>query len=72
MTKKEFIKKLREAVVSFAPDIQTPAGDWAVKGFIDVHRMIYTISTDTKVVSKIVELYLFPRIMALPRMQNWS
>lgn len=64
MTKELFIKKLRDAIASFAPDMQTPSGDWAVKGFIDIRRMIYTISTDTKVVSKIVELYLFPRIMA--------
>lgn len=64
MTKGSFIKKLRQAIEAFAPDMQTPSGDWVVKGFIDVRRMIYTISTDTKVVSKIVELYLFPRIMA--------
>ena len=64
MTKELFIKKLREAVTAFAPDMQTATGDWAVKGFIDVRRMIYTISADTKVVSKIVELYLFPRILA--------
>ncbi len=64
MTKKSFIKKLRNAIEAFAPNMQTPSGDWAVKGFIDVRRMIYTISTDTKVISKIVELYLFPRIMA--------
>ena len=64
MNKATFIKKLREAVMSFAPDIQTPSGDWMVKGFIDVRRMVYTISSDTKVVSKIIKLYLFPRIMA--------
>lgn len=64
MTKDQFIRKLRDAVASFAPDMQTSSGDWAVKGFIDVRRMIYTISADTKVVSKIVELHLFPRIMA--------
>lgn len=33
-----------------------------VKGFIDVYRNIYTISVDTKVVSKIIELLLFPVI----------
>lgn len=64
MTKEEFIAKLNQAVKSFAPDLQTQKGEWAVKGFVDVHRVIYTISSDTKVVSKIVELYLFPRIMA--------
>lgn len=31
-----------------------------MKGFIDVYKNIYTISTDTKVVSKIIELYIFP------------
>ena len=71
MTKAVFIKKLREAVASFAPQMQTPVGDWAVKGFIDVRRMIYTISADTKVVSKIVELYLFPRIMAFAS-EDWT
>jgi hypothetical protein len=33
-----------------------------VKGFIDVYRNIYTVSVDTKVVSKIIELMLFPII----------
>jgi hypothetical protein len=35
-------------------------GEWTVKGFIDVYRRIYTISIDTKVVSKIIELMMFP------------
>ena len=38
----------------------TPSGDWSVKGFIDVAKNIYTISVDTKVVSKIIELMMFP------------
>lgn len=42
--------------------LATDAGDWVVKGFIDVYRNIYTISVDTKVVSKIIELMLFPVI----------
>jgi hypothetical protein len=33
-----------------------------VKGFIDVYRNLYTISVDTKVISKIIELLLFPII----------
>lgn len=35
-------------------------GVWTVKGFIDIFRNIYTISSDTKIVSKILELHLFP------------
>jgi len=38
--------------------------DWIVKGFIDLYRKIYTISNDTKVVSKLIELMLFPYFVA--------
>jgi len=31
-----------------------------MKGFIDIYRNIYTISVDTKVISKIIEIMLFP------------
>lgn len=60
MTKDVFILKLRNAVSSFTPFVSTKDGQWVVKGFIDIYRNIYTISTDTKVVSKIIELYIFP------------
>ena len=46
----------------FTDALATDTGDWVVKGFIDVYRRIYTISIDTKVVSKIIELMLFPVI----------
>lgn len=42
--------------------MSTGDGDWIVKGFIDIAKNIYTISVDTKVVSKIMELLLFPII----------
>lgn len=60
MTKNEFISKLRNAVKTFTPFVSTKDGQWVVKDFIDVYKHIYTISTDTKVVSKIIELYIFP------------
>lgn len=63
MTKETFITKLREAVNAFAPFVSTKDGQWAVKGFIDIYKHIYTISTDTKVVSKIMELYIFPLLL---------
>lgn len=46
----------------FRRALATEAGDWVVKGFIDVYRNIYTVSVDTKVISKIFELMLFPVI----------
>ena len=60
MTKDEFISKLWNAVKDFSPFVSTEDGQWVVKGFIDVYKHIYTISADTKVVSKIIELYIFP------------
>ncbi|MFA6568482.1 MAG: type II restriction endonuclease, partial [Victivallales bacterium] len=36
-----------------------------VKGFIDVYKNIYTISSDTKIVSKILEIHIFPQILQL-------
>lgn len=38
----------------------TDEGEWIIKGFIDICKRIYTISIDTKIVSKVLELLLFP------------
>ena len=38
----------------------TDNGEWIIKGFIDVYRRIYTISVDTKIVSKVLEILLLP------------
>jgi hypothetical protein len=64
MNKETFIKLLQEEVGNFNQAISTEDGSWIVKGFIDVYRNIYTISSDTKVISKIIELYIFPKILA--------
>lgn len=64
MDKEKFIELLSEAVSDFGQTISTEDGDWIVKGFIDTNKNIYTISADTKVISKIIELYIFPKIYA--------
>lgn len=56
----EFEQQMREYLPLFQSALATDIGDWVVKGFIDTHRNIYTISNDTKVVSKLIELMLFP------------
>lgn len=63
MTKEKFIDSLREFANNFCKEIVTKDGNWVVKGFIDIYKNIYTISTDTKVISKIIELYIFPKIL---------
>jgi len=60
--KKRFRDKLLKHVEMFNSAVATRKGDWVVKGFIDIAKNIYTISVDTKVISKIMELLLFPKI----------
>ncbi|MEP0765595.1 MAG: restriction endonuclease [Fimbriimonadia bacterium] len=43
--------------------VATEDQQWTVKGFIDVFRNVYTISADTKIVSKILEIHLFPVLL---------
>lgn len=43
--------------------VSTDKGDWTVKGFIDVFKYIYTISADTKIISKILEIHIFPQLL---------
>ena len=62
--KTAFLNALRNAVESVSDEIMTEDGQWTVKGFIDVYRSIYTISSDTKIVSKILELHLLPKLLA--------
>src|SRR3989304_5914299 len=60
--KEKFRSDLLKHVELFNAAVSTGDGAWVVKGFIDIARNIYTISVDTKVVSKIMELLLFPKI----------
>jgi hypothetical protein len=60
MDKEQILAALQEEVKGFNEIIATEKGDWIVKGFIDIYKNIYTISIDTKVVSKVIELLLIP------------
>lgn len=62
-----FLTQLQAYEDNFRQALATPNGDWVVKGFIDVYQNIYTISVDTKVISKIIELMMFPIIVEFAR-----
>lgn len=61
--KSDFKKALNKFTDKLEKHISTDNGDWSVKGFIDVYKNIYTISSDTKIVSKILEIHIFPQIL---------
>ena len=81
MDKQTFQNFLTEEVKLYKSLLETDNNDWIVKGFIDVNRSIYTITNDTKVVSKIIEIILIPQLdgfakrhglsMELPSAQNF-
>ena len=60
MSPDTFLKRLQAHAASFAKVVATKEGEWIIKGFIDIYRQIYTISVDTKIVSKVLELLLYP------------
>ena len=72
MESNDFQKSLLKHTEDFRKTLSTPSGDWSVKGFIDVAKNIYTISADTKVVSKIIELMMFPIIKKFARENNYQ
>jgi len=64
MTEKEiFSNKLEVFVRDLKGHISTNDNQWTIKGFIDIFKNVYTISSDTKIVSKILEIHLFPQIL---------
>lgn len=79
--KKRFDKALEWFISDLKRYVSTETGEWTVKGFIDVYKNIYTISSDTKIVSKILEIHIFPEIIRfaekfgykiiLAEKQNW-
>ena len=63
---------LNELVATLPGYVSTGDGQWTVKGFIDTYKHIYTISSDTKVISKILEVHLFPKILAFAEQHGFA
>ena len=78
--KVEFARELKKFASTLGMFIAKD-GEWTVRGFIDIFKNIHTISADTKVVSKVLELHLFPYFLSfaesigyeieLATYQNW-
>lgn len=79
--KNKFETALNEFVKDLKSFVSIETGEWTIKGFIDIYKNIYTISSDTKIVSKILEIHIFPEILRfaekngykiiLAEHQNW-
>ena len=79
--KEYFIQSLQEYAECLTEYVSTHSGDWSIKGFIDIDTSVYTLSADTKMISKILEIQIFPKIqlfadkmgyeLILAEKQNW-
>lgn len=70
--KQAFEAALRDFVNKLPRYVAASDGSWNVKGFIDIYRNVYTISTDTKIVSKILEIHLFSEILKFAEMHHYK
>lgn len=78
--KKLFLLDLKKFVGDLSDKI-SDNDEWTIRGFIDIFKNVYTVSGDTKVISKILELQLFPYLkefaesinyrIELAKYQNW-
>ncbi len=81
ITKEEFNASFQEFIKSLNSYVCDEYNNWNIKGFIDKHKYIYSISDDTKIISKILEIHIFPLIyefaqkigynIVLPNCQNY-
>lgn len=61
--KVEFYKQLQGYIEALTSYVETQDGQWTIKGFVDTYKRVYTISSDTKIISKILEIHLFPKFI---------
>jgi len=63
MKRTKFAKHLRD----FCDELEEYTSDenrsWKIKGFVDVEKTVFTISSDTKILSKILEIHIFPKVL---------
>lgn len=71
-SKSKFKSDLSDLAAGLANHVSASDGQWTVKGFIDTFKNVYTISSDTKVISKILEIHLFPKIYAFAEQHRFA
>ncbi len=65
MDKATFEQLIRSAIPSFLSAISTQEGKWIVRGVIDLTRRVMPLPSDTKVISKIIEMAILPKLQQI-------
>lgn len=70
--KAEFLIKLQTFAFTLKKYVSASDNGWTIKGFIDIFENIYTISADTKIISKILEIHLFSKFLEFANQNNYE
>jgi len=70
--KNEFEAALQDFVTTLQSYISSENGQWTIKGFVDIYKNVYTISSDTKIISKILEIHIFPKLLELSEKHGYK
>ena len=62
-SKDKFLVELKAFAKTLTGYVSSSDNQWTIKGFIDIFENIYTISNDTKIISKILEIHIFPKFL---------
>lgn len=69
--KEQFFLSLKDFAGTLAERI-TVRGEWNVRGFIDIFRNVYALSSDTKVISKVLEIHLLPELLKFAEITGYD
>lgn len=71
LNKQDFLCALKLFVNTLSEKI-SENNFWTMRGVIDTFKKIYPLPTDTKVISKILELHLFPHFLSFSKSINFN
>lgn len=74
-TQKQLKRTFQTQLDAFTKTLKTHLLDetnqWTIKGFIDVFQNVYTISADSKIISKVLEIHLFPLFLQFAQKHDY-
>ena len=71
LTKQDFLQELKIFVQTLTEKISS-GNEWTMRGVIDIFEKVYPLPPDTKVLSKILELHLFPHFLQFAETVNFN
>ena len=70
--KLKFLKELQNFAKELQLYLENEKREWVVKGFIDVFKNIFSITNDAKIVSKVLEIHIFPKFIEFANKHNYK